>query len=68
MMMKSRWHVKEVIKVRGVYIYLCSGHYATSQGSSTGLRYRVAKTYRMPYVYRSFSAKEPYDERLFCEK
>ena len=23
--------------------------------------YRVAKTHRMPYLYRSFSAKEPYD-------
>jgi len=23
-------------------------------------RYRVAKMHRMPYVYRSFSAKEPY--------
>jgi len=22
--------------------------------------YRVAKTHRMPYLYRSFSAKEPY--------
>jgi len=24
--------------------------------------YRVAKTHRMPYLYRSFSAKEPYNE------
>jgi len=23
--------------------------------------YRVAKTHRMPYLYRSFFAKEPYD-------
>jgi len=25
------------------------------------LRYRVAKTHRMPYLHRSFPAKEPYD-------
>ena len=30
--------------------------------------FRVAKTHRMPYLYRSFSAQEPYDEWLFCEK
>jgi len=24
------------------------------------IRYRVAKTHRIPYLYRSFSAKEPY--------
>jgi len=30
--------------------------------------YRVAKTHRMPYVCRSFSAKVPYNQWLFCEK
>jgi len=25
------------------------------------MQYRVAKTHRMPCLYRSFSAKEPYD-------
>ena len=30
--------------------------------------YRVAKTHRMPYLYRSSSAKEPYNQWLFCEK
>ena len=30
--------------------------------------YRVAKTHRMPYLYRSFSAKNPYNQWLFCEK
>ena len=30
--------------------------------------YRVAKTHRIPYLYRSFSAKEPYIQWLFCEK
>jgi len=29
---------------------------------------RVAKTHRMPYLYRSFSANEPYNLWLFCEK
>ena len=28
--------------------------------------YRAAKTHRMPYLYRSFSAKEPYNLWLFC--
>ena len=27
--------------------------------------YRVAKTHRMPYLYRLFSAKEPYNQWLF---
>jgi len=30
--------------------------------------YRVAKTHRMPYLYRSFSAKDPYNQWLFREK
>jgi len=30
--------------------------------------YRVAKTHRIPYLYRSFSAKVTYIERLFCGK
>jgi len=29
--------------------------------------YRVAKTRRMSYLYRSFSAKELYNQGLFCE-
>ena len=29
---------------------------------------KAAKTHRMPYVYRSFSAKEPYNWWLFGEK
>jgi len=32
------------------------------------LRYRVAKTHKMPYLYRSFSAKEPYNFGLFLRK
>ena len=28
----------------------------------------VAKTYRMPYLYRLFSVKEPYYQWLFCRK
>jgi len=30
--------------------------------------YRVAKTHRMPYLLRSFFAKGPYNQWLFCEK
>ena len=30
--------------------------------------YRVAKTHRMPYLYRSISAEEPYNYWCFCEK
>jgi len=30
--------------------------------------YRVAKTHRMPYLYRSFSATEPYNKWLFYGK
>jgi len=29
-------------------------------------KHRVAKTHRMPYLYRSFSAKEPCNLWLFC--
>ena len=31
-------------------------------------RYRVAETHGIPYLYRSFSAKEPYNQWLFCGK
>ena len=30
--------------------------------------YRVAWSHRMPYLQRSFFAKEPYNWWLFCEK
>jgi len=30
--------------------------------------YRVAKPHKIPYLYRSFSAKEPYSLWLCCEK
>jgi len=30
--------------------------------------YRSAKTHRVPYLYKLFSAKEPYNEGLFCGK
>jgi len=33
-----------------------------------GCIYRVAKIHRMPYFYRSFSAKEPYNSWHFCGK
>jgi hypothetical protein len=29
-------------------------------GEKKAATYRVAKTHRIPYLYRSFSAKEPY--------
>jgi len=32
------------------------------------LDYRVAKTLKMPYLYRSISEKEPYNHCLFCGK
>jgi len=31
-------------------------------------RYRAAWSHKMPHLYGSFSAKEPYDQWLFCEK
>ena len=34
----------------------------------TTIDYRVANTHRMPYLYRSFSAKERYNQWLFCGK
>ena len=34
----------------------------------SSLVYRVAKTHRMPYLCRSFSAKELYNQWLFCGK
>jgi len=30
--------------------------------------YRVAYNHKVPYLYRSLSAKEPYDECFFCRK
>ena len=32
------------------------------------VEYRVAQSHRVPYLHRSFSAKEPYKQWLFCEK
>ena len=32
------------------------------------VQYRVAKTHRMPYLFRSFSAKEFYNSWLYCGK
>ena len=34
----------------------------------SSIEYRVAKTHWMPYRHGSFSAKEPYNYWLFCEK
>ena len=31
-------------------------------------QYRVAQSHRMPYLRRSFSTKEPYNQWLFCKK
>ena len=31
-------------------------------------KYRVAKTHRMPYLYKSFSTKQPCTLWLFCRK
>jgi len=36
--------------------------------NNTRAHYRVAKMHRMPYLDRSSSAKEPYNQWLFCEK
>ena len=35
--------------------------YREGENSQNSACYRVAKTHRMPYLYRSFSAKEPCD-------
>ena len=32
------------------------------------IRYRVGEAHRMPYLYKLFSAKEPYNWWLFCGK
>jgi len=39
-----------------IYIYICIRTYM----------YRVAKTHRIPYLYRTFSAKVTYIKWLFC--
>jgi len=38
---------------------ICSTH--NEAHSRNAIHYRVAKTHRMPYLYRSFFAKEPYN-------
>ena len=35
---------------------------------AVSMDYRLAKTHTMPRLYKSFSAKEPYDSWLFCGK
>ena len=46
-----------------IYVYMCIIYV-----SIYVYIYRVAKTHRIPYLYRSFSAKETYIEWLFCGK
>ena len=48
-------HSKESYIYMYLYIYIY-----------TYTRYRVAKTHRIPYLYRSFSAKVTYIWWLFC--
>jgi len=40
----------------------------TNQPSQQSALYRLAKMHRMPYLWRSFSAKEPRKWWLFCGK
>ena len=42
--------------------------YAYVSNRNICLVYRVAKTHRIPYLYRSFSAKVTYIQWLFCGK
>ena len=48
-----------------MYMYLFIHVYTDPLAKTTHIfagvhSYRVAKTHRIPYLYRSFSAKEPY--------
>ena len=40
----------------------------TSETCHAGVVFHSSHMHRMPYLYRSFSAKEPCNEWLFCEK
>jgi len=60
-----------------IYMYIYSLCMSSSKSHSTNksllrlcipLNVHTAKTPRMPYLCRSFSAKEPYNYWLFCEK
>ena len=46
-----------------IIIDICIHYYTVQCGkvSTNETRYRVAKTHRMPYLWRSFSAEEPYN-------
>ena len=50
--------------VNAYIIHPCATEYTQTKKHArinTRTRYRVAKTHRMPYLYGSFYAKEPYN-------
>ena len=56
--------------VQGALLLLCvySNYNSYDNDCDYGycLFYRVTRMHRVPYLYRSFSAKEPYNWWLFC--
>jgi len=51
-----------------VYIYLFIWISVITWKNTRRCTYKVVKTHMVPYFYRSISAKEPYNEWLFCGK
>ena len=80
----SSWRHRHLLRwtcqcyaISHIYVYLgepkrmcrqvtCMNTYIHTFTSKRG--YRAAKIRKMPYLYRSFSAKEPYNWWLFCRK
>ena len=62
--------IQQIEQIAYVYMYICIyvlkgqlyGHFMQQ------IEYRVAKTHRIHYLYRSFSAKVTYIQWLFCGK
>jgi len=56
-------HIHEQMHIHRTRVYI-----NRTKCAYTFSRYRVAKTHTMPFLYKSFALKEPYNEWLFCEK
>jgi len=56
MLLCKRCCAKDVVVQKNGYLSCCAEDVVVQKNG-----YRVAKNHRMAYLYRSFSAKEPYD-------
>jgi len=66
---ETKRHTKETDTHTEETIFQMRDHISYARHTTSDKTYySVAKTHKIPYLYRSFPAKEPYNEWLFCGK